>query len=302
MKSSIILKVTCIKATSLAYGWKFHTETVKKSHGDNGTLTLSWPDGLTSRKTETWLDESVMIWHGPRWPLKDAPCHLTALRGEMPTQHLALTQQNDVGLQSNIKVALKWKQFDIAREENEEMRLMLWGEWVGGLMRKRKSVEVEKLHSWCFMLKWHSGFDTISERLLFFSVRPDPSLNSREGEVRGLFSCKKQQGKRGVLFKDIQHIKCFFAAKKNDLLHGFKESLAVVHEGHDELQLSASRLHRCWRETDNTAFNNRTTETKVNYIFLEKRALVMGLRTFVLQQTFPPEWIYSHTKNVQLDI
>lgn len=36
--------------------------------------------------------------------------------------------------------------------------------------------------------------------------------------------------------------------KKKNLLHGFEESLAVVLEGHDELQLSASRLHRCWNK------------------------------------------------------
>lgn len=43
----------------------------------------------------------------PTWPLKNVMCHPKAARGEMPIQHLALTQQNDVGLQSNIKVVLK---------------------------------------------------------------------------------------------------------------------------------------------------------------------------------------------------
>ena len=45
------------------------------------------------------------------------------------------------GRQSDIMIVLEWKQFDIAREKNEEMRLMLWGEWVVGGMRERKSVE-----------------------------------------------------------------------------------------------------------------------------------------------------------------
>lgn len=33
--------------------------------------------------------------------------------------------------------------------------------------------------------------------------------------------------------------------EKRNLLHGFEESLAVILEGHDELQLSSSRLHGC---------------------------------------------------------
>lgn len=144
---------------------------------------------------------------------------------------------------------------------------------------------------------WHD----IREIAFFLSETGPVTEQQRRGGERAV-QPQEQQGKRELLFKDIQHIKCIFAAKKNDLLHGFKESLAIVHEGHDELQLSASRLHRCWRETDNTAFNNRTTETEDNHIFLEKRALVMGLHTFVLQQTFLPELIYGHTKNVQLDV
>lgn len=130
--------------TAVGRGVSFCSQ-ARKSCPDYKTMTFSWLEGLIWSKhwnlirwighkmTQLTLPEG---WGPPTWPLKDVMSHLKALRGEMPIQHLALTQQNDVGLQSNIKVALKWKQFDIAREENEEMRLMLWGEWVGGGMRK----------------------------------------------------------------------------------------------------------------------------------------------------------------------
>lgn len=47
-------------------------------------------------------------------------------------------------------------------------------------------------------------------------------------------------------------------SRRGHLLHGLEESLAVVLEGHDELQLSSSRLHRCRGKTDNNKKKRQT--------------------------------------------
>lgn len=65
------------------------------------------------------------------------------------------------------------------------------------------------------------------------------------------FSCEKRHDSLGLTRKTF-----FFGAERRgaggaNLLHGLEESLAVVLEGHDELQLSSSRLHRCRGKTDN---------------------------------------------------
>lgn len=61
-----------------------------------------------------------------RWLLRDVTRHRAGLHAEMPTQHLALTQQNYVGPKSNIKVAQNRESLDKALEENRKMRLKLW--------------------------------------------------------------------------------------------------------------------------------------------------------------------------------
>lgn len=54
-------------------------------------------------------------------------------------------------------------------------------------------------------------------------------------------------------------------SRRGHLLHGLEESLPVVLEGHDELELSSSRLHRCWGKTDtkNKKKQNRKTSGSV---------------------------------------
>ncbi len=177
----------------------------------------------------------------------------------MPTQQLTLTQQNDVGLQSKIKVVLKWKQFDIAREENEEMRLMLWGEWVGGGMRRGS--QTRKKRCIVDVLCWNGTKAlTQCETDCFSLKRVDPTLNIR-GEMRAQSCLRNNWISRNCYLNTETHNthKKHFGWKVKHLLHRFKQSLAVVLKGHDEFELSASRLHCCWGKTDNTAINNTLT-------------------------------------------
>lgn len=60
-------------------------------------------------------------------------------------------------------------------------------------------------------------------------------MRPAELRIEGSMTADKQQ--EGLVYN---------AAGEANLLHGFEESLAVVLEGHNELQLRASRLHRCW--------------------------------------------------------
>lgn len=55
-----------------------------------------------------------------------------------------------------------------------------------------------KLHSWCFMLKWHSSFNTIRKRLLFLKESgPD---TGKGGEMRGQFSQRNNRDIAGTIF------------------------------------------------------------------------------------------------------
>lgn len=192
MQSSATIQVRVYNVKSLCkpMSTKSCSKQARKSHVHNKTVAFSWKDSLWKRRKQKirWICHKMTQpvlpegWGRPTWPLKDVPCHLKARWGEMPTQHLALTQQNDVGLQSDIKVVLKWKQFDIAREENEEMRLMLWGEWVGGGMRKRKSVEVESCIVGVFCWNGTQAL-TRYERDCFLLKTVDPTANGRGERV-----------------------------------------------------------------------------------------------------------------------
>lgn len=162
-----------------------------------------------------------------------------------------------------------------------------WGNEIDAVRRMRRWWDAKKevsrgrkLQGWCFMLKWHPRFNTIRKRLLFLKEEwtwlRTPCL-IKQARWEGSLT-RGTTGLQETIFLHICCIKRIFADKQSNLLHRFEQSLAVVLEGHDELQLSASRLHCCWSQTHNTGINNTfTVSTNLKYFTVVpmKGAVVM---------------------------
>lgn len=106
-------------------------------------------------------------WGPPKWPLKDS-----AASPDSPVRwNASPTFGSDtaewcrpsIEYQGCAEMKAIWysQRGEGGNEIDVVRRMSRWSD------AKRKSVEAEKLHSWCFMLKWHSSFNTIWKRLLF---------------------------------------------------------------------------------------------------------------------------------------
>lgn len=99
-------------------------------------------------------------------------------------------------------------------------------------------------------------------------VKHEKTSRSLLGFLLCFFSCEKRHDSLGLSRKTFFFRSGTERSRRGHLLHGLEESLAVVLEGHDELQLSSSRLHRCRGKADNN--NKKKKSVRQRQIGREK--------------------------------